>query len=60
MDDAALRPRLDAILLLLATNALLLLGIGLRYAREFTVGVGVLAALIGYGLVRERRSDAAQ
>ena len=58
MNDAALRTRLDAILLLLITNALLLFGIGLRYAREVTVGVAVLAALVGYGLVRGRRSGA--
>jgi len=58
MNDAALRTRLDAILLLLATNSLLLFGIGLQYAGEITVGVAVLAALVGYGLVRGRRSGA--
>ena len=58
MDDDALRTRLDAILLLLATNALLLFGIGFRYAREITVGVAVLTALVGYGFVRGGRSGA--
>jgi predicted membrane protein len=56
MNDAVLRTRLDTILLLLATNALLLFGIGFRYAREITVGVAVLSGLVGYGLVRGRRS----
>ena len=58
MDDAALRRRLDAILFVLATIALLLFGIGLQYATTTTVGVAVLAALVGYGLVRGRRSGA--
>jgi hypothetical protein len=58
MDDDALRRRLDAILLVLAAIALLLFGIGLRYATRATVGVAVLAALVGYGLVQGRRSGA--
>jgi len=49
MDEAALQRRLDAMLLLLTLNALLLLGIGFRYARDTTVGVVVLALLLAYG-----------
>ena len=49
MYEAALQRRLDAILLLLTLNALLLLGIGFRYARDTTVGVVVLALLLAYG-----------
>ncbi|WP_202614409.1 hypothetical protein [Halostella litorea] len=51
MSDAALRTRLDAALVLLAVNCALLVGIGLRYATETTVGVVVLAALLGYGFL---------
>jgi hypothetical protein len=52
MDDEPLRRRLDAVLLLLAANALLLLGIGLQFATQWTIGVAVLAAIVGLGLVR--------
>lgn len=56
MDDPALRSRLDAALFLLLVNCLLALGTGPQYAPETTVGVVVLAALIGYGHVRGARS----
>jgi len=49
MDDSALQRRLDAILLLLAVAVLLLVGIGLQYATETTVGVLMLASLVAYG-----------
>ena len=49
MDDATLRRRLDAALLLLVANALLLLGIGLQFATQWTIGVIVLAAIVGLG-----------
>jgi len=52
MDDAAIRKRLDAALALLTANLLVVLGIGFKYATGATVGVTVLAALVGYGLVQ--------
>jgi len=52
MDDAALRHRLDAVLLLLTVNALLLLGIGFQFATEWTIGIVVLAVIVGLGHVR--------
>ncbi|WP_167539442.1 MULTISPECIES: hypothetical protein [Halorubrum] len=52
MDDATLRRRLDTVLLLLAANALLLLGIGFRFATEWTIGVAVLAVIVGLGHAR--------
>jgi MYXO-CTERM domain-containing protein len=51
MDDA-LRTRLDAVLVLLVANFLLLLGIAFESTPETTVGLLALAALLGYGLVR--------
>ncbi|TKX45683.1 MULTISPECIES: hypothetical protein [unclassified Halorubrum] len=53
MDDSTLRRRLNAVLLLLAANALLLFGIGLRNNTRWTIGVAVLAAIVGLG----RRAD---
>jgi hypothetical protein len=52
MDDAAIRKRLDATLALLTANLLVVLGIGFKYATETTLGVTVLAALVGYSLVQ--------
>jgi hypothetical protein len=49
MDDLALQQRLDAALILLAANFLLLFLIGLEFVPEASVGVAVLGALIGYG-----------
>ena len=57
MDESALQKRLDAILLLLVVNVLLLLGIGFEYATETTVGMLVLALLIGYGHVKSNRKS---
>jgi len=50
VNDAALRRRLDAALVLLAANVLLLLALALRFTPETTVGMLVFAALLGYGL----------
>lgn len=52
MDETALQKRLDAALVLLVANLLLLMGIGLQYATETSVGVLVLMLLIGYGFLR--------
>ena len=56
MDETALQKRLDAALVLLTANLLLLMGIGLQYATETSVGVLVLMLLIGYGILREDSS----
>ncbi len=55
MDESALQNRLDTIQLILLVNTLLLLGIGFKYATESTVGVIVLAALVGYGHLKSSR-----
>ena len=60
MDETALQKRLDAALVLLVANFLLLLGIGLQYATETSVGVLVLALLIGYGNFRTSRSSGSE
>ena len=52
MDDAALQKRLDVSLALSVANLLVLLGIGLQYAPETTVGLSVLALLVGYGFLQ--------
>ena len=52
MDDTALQKRLDVALVLLVANLLLLMGIGLQYATETSVGILVLMLLIGYGFLR--------
>ena len=51
MDDA-LRKRLDAALVLLVANFLLLFGLGFQLTPQTTSGLLVLAGLVGYGLVR--------
>ena len=55
MEDSALRRRLDAALVLLVANFLLLLAIALEFVTEAAVGLLVLAALIGYGLLKGDR-----
>ena len=57
MNDVALKKRLNAALVLLVANFLLLFGIGLRYATETSVGVLVLAGLVGYGLLKSDRTS---
>ncbi|RDZ55075.1 hypothetical protein DEQ92_03100 [Haloferax sp. Atlit-6N] len=52
MNETALQKRLDAALFLLVANLLLMIGIGLKYATETSVGVLVLMLLIGYGFLR--------
>ena len=53
MTDDALRKRLDAALVLLIANFLLLLGLAFQSTPETAIGLLVLAALLGYGFVRQ-------
>jgi hypothetical protein len=55
MDDATIRKRLDAALLLLVGNFLLLSAFGLSYAPETTVGALALVALLAIGHARSDR-----
>ena len=53
MEETALQRRLDAALVLLVANLLLVMGIGLQYATETSVGILILMLLIGYGVLRK-------
>ena len=53
MEETALQRRLDAALVLLVANLLLVQGIGLQYATETSVGILILMLLIGYGVLRK-------
>lgn len=50
--ETALRRRLDAALVLLTANFLLLFALAFRFVTEFAIGLLVIAVLVGYGLFR--------